>query len=161
MIPPGTAPRGVMLDSGPSDREPGTRGRPSVPGDGTPPTSAPLVLVAEDHADSRNALRVLLEAVGYRVAEASNGAEALERARTERPDVVLLDLMMPVLDGLSAARGMRAIPELSRVPIVALTALDGARGDALAAGCDDLMAKPLDLRRLLERLPGWIGARPA
>jgi CheY-like chemotaxis protein len=117
----------------------------------------PVVLVAEDHADSREALRTLLEAFGYRVVEAVDGREAVERARAEHPDLVLMDVMMPRMDGLQATRAIRADPDLAGLRIVALTAVEGARATVLEAGCDELVPKPIDVRRLLERLPGWVG----
>ena len=114
------------------------------------------VLIAEDHEDSRDALQTLLEAVGYRVVTAGNGAEAVERARAERPDVILMDMMMPEVDGFQATRTLRADERFRGVPIIALTAMEGAREQVLAAGCDDFVPKPLDIRAFLHRLRTWI-----
>ena len=116
---------------------------------------APLVLIAEDHEDSRDALRTLLDAFGYRVVEASNGRQAVERALAERPDLILMDMMMPQVDGFQATREIRAVDGLRGVPIVALTAMEGARERVLQAGCDDMVAKPLDVRAFLAKVRIW------
>jgi CheY-like chemotaxis protein len=114
------------------------------------------ILVAEDHRDSRDALRALLEASGYRVHLAGDGAEAVELALAVQPDLILMDVMMPRLDGLSATRLLRAERSMDRTPILALTAMDGAREPALAAGCDDYLRKPLDVPRFFESVHRWI-----
>ena len=119
------------------------------------------VLIAEDHEDSRDALRTLLEAFGYRVRLATNGFEAVAEARAHHPDLILMDMMMPGMDGLEATRTLRADPEFSRVPIVAVTAMEGARERVLAAGCDDWVPKPLDIRAFLTRLPSWLDSSRA
>lgn len=115
----------------------------------------PLVLIAEDHEDSRDALRTLLDAFGYRVIEAANGRQAVEMALAERPDLILMDMMMPQVDGFQATREIRADEGMRGVPIVALTAMEGARERVLQAGCDDMVAKPLDVRAFLDRVRGW------
>jgi CheY-like chemotaxis protein len=116
---------------------------------------APLVLIAEDHEDSRDALRTLLDAFGYRVVEAENGRQAVEMALAERPDLILMDMMMPQVDGFQATREIRAAEGLRGVPIVALTAMEGARERVMQAGCDDMVAKPLDVRAFLDRVHVW------
>lgn len=129
--------------------------RPDSDGAGT-------VLIAEDHEDSRDALRTLLEAFGYRVYVATNGREAVERALAVQPDLILMDIMMPEVDGFAATRTLRAAPGFRQVPIVAVTAMEGAREQVRAAGCDDMVTKPLDVRAFLERVRAWTGAdRPA
>lgn len=120
----------------------------------------PLVLIAEDHEDSRDALRTLLDAFGYRVVEAENGREAVERALAERPDLILMDMMMPQVDGFQATREIRAAQGLRDVPIIALTAMEGAREQVLQAGCNDMMPKPLDVRAFLDRVRVWTQAGP-
>ena len=126
------------------------------------PDAPPVVLIAEDHEDSRDALRTLLDAFGYRVLEAGNGREAVELAVAERPDLILMDMMMPQVDGFQATREIRTHAELGDVTIVALTAMDGARADVLAAGCNDLVIKPIDVRPFLDRVHAWTAsARPA
>jgi len=122
---------------------------------------APAVLIAEDHEDSRDALQTLLEALGYRVRVARNGAEAVQEARAERPDLILMDMMMPGVDGFHATRTLRGDPAFAAVPIVALTAMEGARAAVLEAGCDDCVLKPIDIRFFMERLEGWLSARRA
>ena len=118
---------------------------------------SPLVMVVEDFEDNRFMMRRLLEMSGYRVVEAMNGEEAVEVARRERPGLILMDLSLPLLDGLAATRRIRQQPELQEVPIVAVSAHDTAdfHADALAAGCNDYVTKPIDfdqLESLLHRL---------
>ncbi len=123
-------------------------------------TGGPLVLVVDDFADTRGMLRQFLEACGCRVAEAANGQEAIETAQRERPDLILMDLNMPVLDGFTATLRIREYEPTRDTPVVAVTAYDTAefRAAAAAVGCTDYVLKPLDfprLRSLLERLaPG-------
>jgi CheY-like chemotaxis protein len=114
-------------------------------------TSGPLVLVVEDFDDTRLMMRRFLESGGYRVVEASDGREAIERASLKRPDLILMDLNMPVLDGFTAALRIRERDETRDVPIVAVTAYDTAefRAAARAVGCCEFVAKPLDSDRLL------------
>src|SRR5688572_11198135 len=119
------------------------------------PLRAPVVLIAEDHEDSRDALRTLLDAFGFRVVEAGNGREAVERALAERPDVILMDMMMPYVDGFQATREIRAVENLRSVPILAITAMEGARQRVLDAGCDDLVPKPIDVRAFLDQVRAW------
>jgi CheY-like chemotaxis protein len=114
------------------------------------------ILVAEDHRDSRDALRALLEASGYSVHLAADGAEAVEQALALRPDLILMDIMMPRLDGLSATRLLREESVMAQTPILALTAMDNAREPALAAGCDDYLRKPIDVPRFFETVHRWI-----
>ena len=115
------------------------------------------VLVVEDFEDNRFMMRRLLEMSGYRVVEAINGEEAVEIAKRERPGLILMDLSLPLLDGLAATRRIRQHKELRDVPIVAVSAHDTAdyHADALAAGCNDYVTKPIDfdqLEALLGRL---------
>jgi len=121
------------------------------------------ILVAEDHRDSRDALRTLLEASGYQVHLAVDGAEAVEQAISLRPDLILMDIMMPRLDGLAATRLLREESELAGTPILALTAMDGVREQAIAAGCDDYLRKPIEVPLFFEKVHHWIqtGRQPA
>src|SRR5215216_8147072 len=117
----------------------------------------PTVMVVEDFEDNRFMMRRLLEMSGYRVLEAVNGEEAVEIAKRERPQLILMDLSLPLLDGLAATRRIRQEAELRSVPIVAVSAHDTAdfHADALAAGCNDYVTKPIDfdqLEALLARL---------
>lgn len=136
----------------------------SDPGEAPEPMRASprdSILIAEDHLDSRDALRTLLHASGYRVTLAATGAEAVEAALASSPDLILMDLMMPEMDGLEATRTLRARKDFRQVPILALTAMEGARERVLAAGCDDYIAKPLDVHAFLEKVESWLGASRA
>ena len=120
-------------------------------------SSPPTVMVVEDFEDNRFMMRRLLEMSGYRVLEAINGEEAVELAHRERPQLILMDLSLPQLDGLAATRRIRQNADLRDVPIVAVSAHDTAdfHADALAAGCNDYVTKPIDfdqLEALLVRL---------
>lgn len=128
------------------------------PEPGMNPEDRPLVLVAEDHEDSRDAMRTLLDAFGYRVLEATNGREAVQLALAETPDLILMDMMMPQVDGFQATREIRASESLRTVPILALTAMEGARKRVLEAGCNDLVAKPIDVRSFLEKMRVWLAS---
>jgi CheY-like chemotaxis protein len=109
------------------------------------------VMVVEDSADTRDVLRLTLLDRGYGVIEAVNGREAVEIASRKCPDLILMDLNMPHMDGLEAAERIRQCRQrCERVPILAMTAYDtyGMKDAALEAGCDDYILKPLDLDRL-------------
>jgi two-component system cell cycle response regulator DivK len=115
------------------------------------------VLLVEDTEDNRQMMRRLLEMSGYRVVEAINGKEAIEVASQLRPEVILMDLSLPLIDGLAATRRIRSFPELTKVPIVAVSAHDTAdiHSEALAAGCDAYITKPIDyseLEEIIQRL---------
>ncbi len=115
------------------------------------------VLVVEDFEDNRFMMRRLLEMSGYRVIEAVNGQEAVELAEHESPDLILMDLSLPLLDGLAATRRIRQQSTLSRVPIIAVSAHDTSdfHAEALAAGCNEYVTKPIDfdeLESLLQKL---------
>ena len=114
------------------------------------------ILIAEDHFDSREALRALLEAFGFEVVEAMNGDQAVRAARETNPGLILMDVMMPVMDGFEAIRKIRAAPETNGIPIIAVTAMDGARELALHAGADDYVKKPIDIRQLIGLCNGWL-----
>jgi len=115
------------------------------------------VLVVEDSEDNRAMMRRLLEISGYSVVEAVNGEQAVARAKAERPDLILMDLSLPRVDGLAATRRIRQLEELKRVPIIAVSAHDTAdfHADAINAGCDEYVTKPInfvELEELLVRL---------
>jgi two-component system, cell cycle response regulator DivK len=115
-----------------------------------------LFLVVEDFEDSRFMMRRLLEMAGYRVLEASDGEQAVKMALDARPALILMDLSLPKLDGLSATREIRKKRVLRKVPIVAVSAHDSpqTRAEALAAGCNEYVTKPIDfdiLKSVLER----------
>ncbi|MBC7910780.1 MAG: response regulator [Pyrinomonadaceae bacterium] len=110
------------------------------------------VLVVEDDEDIRLAMRFALEEFGYRVDEAANGEEAIEVAWRTCPNIILMDLSLPVLDGLAATRRIRQDPQMKDVPIVAVTAHHESqfRANALAAGCNAYITKPIDFNWLDE-----------
>lgn len=110
----------------------------------------PLVLIAEDDADTRLMLKTLLEMKGYRTAEAADGQQAVERAADVRPDLILVDLQLPRLNGFAVTRYVRQHEELRRVPIVIVSGHDPARhlNLARAAGCNAYLQKPIDFDAL-------------
>jgi len=122
----------------------------------------PTVLVAEDSEDTRHVLSLELRHRGCRVLTAADGREAVETALVAHPDLILMDLNLPRLDGLAAAEQIRAHGELKEVPIIAVTAFDtyGIREAALEAGCQEYLLKPLGpgaLERALRKvLPGFV-----
>ena len=116
------------------------------------------ILIAEDHEDSREIIRVLLQGEGYNVIEAKNGAEAVELARREFPDLILTDLHMPELDGTAAVKQIRGIDELREIPIIAMSG-DGLRGmefflhtDEFGTGYIDYLTKPLNLDHMIKQI---------
>jgi CheY-like chemotaxis protein len=125
---------------------------------GTGPSS-PSILVVEDNADSRDALKALLEAYGFTVIEAQNGQEAITKALSSKPDLVLMDIMMPVMDGLQATRNLRSHPEFAHIPILALSAMVGARDLAIKAGCDDHLTKPMEMGQFVRTIRNWLDRR--
>jgi CheY-like chemotaxis protein len=121
--------------------------------------SRPTVLVVEDFEDNRFMMRRLLEMSGYRVVEAVNGKQAVENAEAEHPDIILMDLSLPQLDGLAATRQIRERNGLGKVPIVAVSAHDSAdfHAEALAAGCNEYVTKPIDFDQLVQLLDHLTG----
>ena len=113
--------------------------------------SRPTIMVVEDSDDIRLMLRRSLEMNAYQVIEATNGKEAVEQVMRQCPDLILMDLNLPVMDGLAAIEQIRACRDVCKdVPILAITAHDtyGMKQAALDAGCDDYLVKPLDFERL-------------
>jgi len=110
----------------------------------------PTILVVEDYEDTSLAMRLALEDLGYRIHEASDGEQAVRLALRERPDVILMDLNLPVLDGLAATRHIREHPEMKNTIIVAVTAHQEPdyRSKALQAGCNAFVTKPIDFQWL-------------
>jgi two-component system, cell cycle response regulator DivK len=143
----------TMMPDRANGNEPSTG---SLDGSSDPPSAKRLILVAEDHPDSRDALQMLLEVHGFQVETAADGRKAVDKATALRPDLVLMDIMMPEMDGFEATRLLRSRPEFDSVPIVALTAMDGAREMVLAAGCDDYLSKPIDVRTFMDRVRVWL-----
>jgi two-component system, cell cycle response regulator DivK len=118
------------------------------------------ILVVEDTEDNRQILRDLLSAAGYDMIEAHDGAEGVARASEHKPDLILMDIQMPVMDGYEATRRIRANPELKSIPIVAVTsyALSGDEEKTRAAGCDGYIAKPYSPRQMLAKVREILGA---
>jgi len=114
------------------------------------------ILVVDDNEDCRLALKSFLEASGYMVSEAADGQEAVERARETNPDLILLDIMMPGVDGLEAARRIRRASDVDGVRIVAISAMEGAEKASIAAGCDACISKPLDMGEFSSRVGRWL-----
>ena len=112
------------------------------------------ILLAEDNELNRDMLLRRLERRGYQVVVATDGKEAIEKARAHGPDLLLLDISLPVFDGLEVASRIRSDPTLRALPILGLSAhaMQGDREKALAAGCDDYDTKPVELERLLEKI---------
>ena len=108
------------------------------------------ILVVEDQEDNRQILRDLLSNAGYEMTEAVDGQEALAEVAKQRPDLILMDIQLPVMDGYETTRRIRIDPGLKSLPIIAVTsyALAGDESKALAAGCDAYVTKPIDTRSL-------------
>jgi CheY-like chemotaxis protein len=120
----------------------------------------PIILVVEDYCDSRTLLSSLLRAKGYKVLEARDGKESLLQANRVTPDLILMDLAMPEMDGVEATRRLRQRQVLSHTPIFAISAYttNDVTHDALAAGCAEVFAKPLDIESLLGKIKVTLGA---
>ena len=116
------------------------------------------ILVVEDQEDNRQILRDLLTSVGYEVIQAENGEEGLATAARERPDLILMDIQLPLLDGYEVTRRIKADPALRAIPIIAITsyALSGDENKARAAGCDAYVAKPYSPRALLAKIREYV-----
>jgi len=112
------------------------------------------ILIIEDQEDNRAIMRDLLSTAGYALIEAVDGEEGVRLARSERPDLILMDIQLPVLDGYEATRRIRAIADLKAVPIIAVTsyALSGDEAKTREAGCDSYVAKPFSPRELLAKV---------
>ncbi len=117
------------------------------------------ILVVDDDEMNRDMLSRRLLRKGYEVALAVNGAEAIEKAVSERPELILMDLSMPVLDGYEATRRLKTEAATSSIPIIGLSAhaMVGDREKALSAGCDDYDTKPVELPRLLGKVESFLG----
>lgn len=104
------------------------------------------IMLAEDTDDIRHLLKLMLEMKGYRIVEAIHGQQALDLASTESPDLIFMDLNMPILSGWEATRRLRLIPAMQNIPIIGLSAhcRDGWRDEAIEAGCDECIQKPID-----------------
>jgi len=116
------------------------------------------ILVVEDTEDNRQIIRDLLSSAGYDLMEAQDGAEGVEMAKSQRPDLILMDIQLPVLDGYEATRRIKADPALSHIPVIAVTsyALSGDEAKTRAAGCDGYVAKPFSPRQLLQKVREYL-----
>ena len=114
----------------------------------------PKILYIEDNEDNVYMLSQRLARRGYSVIIAENGAVGVDRAKAEQPDLILMDLSLPVMDGWEAARRLKDMAETREIPIIALSAhvLEGEKARALAAGCDEYDTKPIDLARLVGKI---------
>jgi len=119
------------------------------------------VLLVEDTEDNRFMMRRLLEMSGYNVIEARNGEEAVRVADANRPQLILMDLSLPLIDGLAATRLIRRLPGSKQTPIIAVSAHDTAdfHSEALAAGCDGYVTKPIDFNELEELITQLLRGR--
>ena len=122
----------------------------------------PKILLVEDNEMNRDMLSRRLIRKGYEVVMALDGQQAVEAAGAQKPDLILMDMSLPVIDGWEATRQIKAAPETRAIPVIALTAhaMSDDREKALQAGCDDYDTKPVDLPRLLDKITGLL-ARPA
>ena len=121
------------------------------------------ILLVEDNDMNRDMLSRRLLRNGYEVVMALDGRQAVEMAATEKPDLILMDMSLPDLDGWEATRRIKAAAGTRAIPVIALTAhaMSGDREKALEAGCDDYDTKPIDLPRLLEKMTAALGRRSA
>lgn len=117
------------------------------------------ILVVEDHDDNRRIMRDLFTSGGYEVVEATTGMEGVAAAENASPDLILMDIQLPGIDGYEATRRIRSIPALEGTPIIAVTsyALSGDDKKAFAAGCDDYVTKPFSPRILLKKVQTYMG----
>jgi two-component system cell cycle response regulator DivK len=119
---------------------------------------AKTILVIEDHEDNRRIMRDLLTSSGYEVIEAVTGEEGVTSAETHRPDLILLDIQLPGIDGYEVARRIKANPDLHKIPIIAVTsyALSGDDVKAFEAGCNAYVTKPFSPRKLLAQIREYL-----
>jgi CheY-like chemotaxis protein len=112
------------------------------------------ILIVEDNEMNRDMLSRRLERRGFAIVMAMDGQQGLDMARSEKPDLILMDMSLPVMDGWTATQSIKADADLTKIPVIALTAhaMAGDREKAMAAGCDDYDTKPIELPRLLEKI---------
>jgi two-component system, cell cycle response regulator DivK len=119
------------------------------------------ILIVEDQEDLRGVLRTLLAGSGYEVVEAADGRAGVAKAQSERPDLILMDIQLPVLDGYDATRQIKANPDLKATPIIAVSsfAMKGDEEKARTAGCDHYVTKPYSPIQLLGIIRGFLGLK--
>ena len=118
------------------------------------------ILIIEDQEDNRAIMRDLLTGAGFELIEAVDGEQGVKLAQSERPDLILMDIQLPIIDGYEATRQIRAIVDLKSIPIIAVTlyALSGDEAKTRAAGCDGYVAKPFSPRQLLAKVREFLPA---
>ena len=119
---------------------------------------AKRILIVEDQEDNRMIMRDVLSSAGYDLIEAANGEDGVKLAHSERPDLILMDIQLPIIDGYEATRRIKGSAELKSIPIIAVTsyALSGDQTKARAAGCDGYVSKPFSPRELLARVREYL-----
>ena len=120
--------------------------------------TAPKILIVEDNQDNRELIVKALRINGYKVIEAVDGEEAIEKAKSEKPDLILMDLFIPKIDGYEVTRRLKGNDEFKNIPVIACTAhaMKGDMEDALAAGCDGYIPKPIDVRQLSNQINSFL-----
>lgn len=122
------------------------------------PATAPAILHVEDNPDNRILVRRLLQSDGYRVIEAENATQALDLVHTQCPDLILMDINMPDIDGYTLTARIKGFPESKNIPIIAITAnvMKGDREKTLQAGCDGYIEKPIDIDNFLDQIARFL-----
>ena len=120
--------------------------------------ASPTILVVEDNQDNRELIVKALRINSYKVIEAVDGEEAIEKAKSEKPDLILMDLFIPKIDGYEVTRRLKGNDEFKNIPVIACTAhaMKGDMEDALAAGCDGYIPKPIDVRQLSNQINSFL-----
>jgi len=120
--------------------------------------TAPKILIVEDNQDNRELIVKALRINGYKLIEAVDGEEAIEKAKSERPDLILMDLFIPKIDGYEVTRRLKGNDEFKNIPVIACTAhaMKGDMEDALAAGCDGYIPKPIDVWQLSNQINSFL-----
>lgn len=118
-----------------------------------------MVLHVEDNSDNRLLVRRVLQAYGYKVIEAENASKAREMVKNYQPDLILMDINMPDVDGYTLTNELKAMPKLQGIPIVAITAnvMKGDRERTLSAGCDGYIEKPIDVDKFIDQVERFLG----
>jgi two-component system cell cycle response regulator DivK len=117
------------------------------------------ILYIEDNFDNRMLVRRVLEAEGYRVIEAEDGIKGIDWLQSETPDLVLMDINLPEIDGYEVTKRLKQLPSMAQVPVIAMTAnvMKGDREKTLAAGCDGYISKPIDIDSLSDQIAEFLG----
>ncbi|MDP2646236.1 MAG: response regulator [Desulfobacterales bacterium] len=117
-----------------------------------------VILIVEDDPRNLKLFQRILQVAGYTALEAVDGQQCLEAVRRQRPDLILMDIQMPVMDGLEATRILKSDPATQGIPVIALTAfaMAGDRENFIQAGCDDYMAKPIDIKSFLAKVAEYV-----